>query len=422
MKITRFKMNNIGRFSQFEIPFEQAIENGSNIIVLFGGNGAGKTSILQALGTALSWYVARVRTEQGSGSPILPDRIKNKQSYASIEITVSNMQNNDTATDALAVSWSLVRARVGHKTDQSSDFSALKLMTQSFREQLTHDEHLSVPIVAYYPVERVVLDIPLKIRGKHTFQQMDGYDNALTSGIDFRRYFEWFREREDAENESGVTEEFLNFVSDRLGVDSDIWHLLREKQASARDVQLTAVRSAITAFMPEFTQLRIRRKPYLHMSVKKSDEVLDVAQLSQGEKSLMALVGDIARRLAMLNPALTNPLHGNGVVLIDEVDLHLHPTWQSSLVKRLRDTFPNVQFVLSTHSPLVLAQLREGEAYKIDQEKGCASMISAPNKTALVDTLKDVFDVDVNALKRDRISPIQQRDAKARLLELINGV
>ena len=55
-------------------------------------------------------------------------------------------------------------------------------------------------------------------------------------------------------------------------------------------------------------------------------------QLSQGEKSLMALVGDIARRLAMMNPMLENPLNGEGIVLIDEVDMHLHPTWQRTII------------------------------------------------------------------------------------------
>ncbi len=64
------------------------------------------------------------------------------------------------------------------------------------------------------------------------------------------------------------------------------------------------------------------------MSIDKNGQTLNVLQLSQGEKSLMALVGDIARRLAMMNPMLGNPLNGEGIVLIDEVDMHPHPTWQ----------------------------------------------------------------------------------------------
>jgi predicted ATP-binding protein involved in virulence len=84
--------------------------------------------------------------------------------------------------------------------------------------------------------------------------------------------------------------------------------------------------------MPYMDNLSVRRRPRLHMAIDKNGETLNVAQLFQGEKSLMALVGDIARRLAMLNPALDNPLTGDGIVSIDEVDLHLHPSWQRSLI------------------------------------------------------------------------------------------
>lgn len=77
---------------------------------------------------------------------------------------------------------------------------------------------------------------------------------------------------------------------------------LNELKASSKDRQLTAVRSAIYKFMPEFENLKIKRKPRLHMSIDKRRDSFDVAQLSHGEKSLMALIGDIARRLAVMNP------------------------------------------------------------------------------------------------------------------------
>ena len=90
-----------------------------------------------------------------------------------------------------------------------------------------------------------------------------------------------------------------------------------------QDKQLSAVRRAIETFMPDLNNLRVKRKPRLRMTIEKkgSKSLLDVKQLSQGEKSLMTLVGDIARRLAMMNPALENPLEGEGVVLIDEIDV-----------------------------------------------------------------------------------------------------
>ena len=88
--------------------------------------------------------------------------------------------------------------------------------------------------------------------------------------------------------------------------------------------------------------------------LKKENTEVEVDQLSSGEKSVLILVADIARRLCLLNPLNENPLHGQGIVLIDEIDLHLHPKWQSVIVEKLQNIFPNVQWVMTTHSPFVL--------------------------------------------------------------------
>ena len=98
------------------------------------------------------------------------------------------------------------------------------------------------------------------------------------------------------------------------------------------------------------------------MTVQKGAEEMTVNQLSDGEKCLLAMIGDLARRLAIANPSLSNPLHGKGVVMIDEVDLHLHPSWQRMIVPLLESTFPNCQFVLTTHSAQILSHVREPES------------------------------------------------------------
>lgn len=68
--------------------------------------------------------------------------------------------------------------------------------------------------------------------------------------------------------------------------------------------------------------------------------------------------GDLARKLAIANPSRENPLEGEGVVLIDEVDLHLHPSWQGRMMPLFR-TFPNIQFIVTTHSPKVLSEIKD---------------------------------------------------------------
>jgi predicted ATP-binding protein involved in virulence len=335
MEIKRVSLKNIGPFETLEIPFAPTEHNASKITVFVGNNGTGKTSVLQALATSLSWLIARLRTEKGNGNLLPEEAIRNDANAATLEIEICDSFGPSTSRNESERGnrwqWTLARTRTGRKAQYASQLNECTALANEYRNALTQDDKISLPLIAFYPVERVVLDIPLKIRTKHTFRQLDAYDNSLSQGVDFRRFFEWFREREDTENESGISEDFLSRLRALAETNQDVWQLLNALNASTKDRQLTAVRTAIRQFMPDMDNLRVRRKPRLYMAIDKKGETLNVAQLSQGEKSLMALVGDIARRLAMLNPGLTNPLTGDGIILIDEVDLHLHPSWQRNL-------------------------------------------------------------------------------------------
>ncbi|MFJ2690198.1 AAA family ATPase [Pseudomonas sp. NPDC087336] len=371
MEITRFKLTDVGRFTDLEVPLAPTPSHPSNVTVLVGNNGAGKTTLLKSLAISLSWLVARIRTEKGSGNHLTEDDVRNGAIAALILIGVvdeslARSNQSETESEDVVFTWGIARGRQGRKADIHSSLGGVSRLADHYRNQLTVDDKASLPLIAYYPVERSVLEIPLKIRTKHSFDQLDGYDNALNRGVDFRRFFEWFREREDSENETGVSDTALAEISAKFGKNSDIWKTLSQLKASSRDRQLTAVRSAIAAFMPGFSNLRVQRKPRLHMAIDKDGVTLNVSQLSQGEKSMMALVGDIARRLAMMNQSLDNPLEGDGIVLIDEVDLHLHPKWQRSLIRQLSETFPNCQFVLTTHSPLVISDAKDVLCYVLD--------------------------------------------------------
>ena len=179
--------------------------------------------------------------------------------------------------------------------------------------------------------------------GKHPFDQLAAYDQALSgSWRSFRIFFEWFRDREDLENEQ------------------------RLDNPGFRDRQLQAVRTATERFLPGFTELKVRRKP-LHMVVEKDGEELKVDQLSDGEKCTLAMIGDLARRMSIANPAHGDPLDGAGVVLIDEIDLHLHPGWQRQVVTALPQTFPNCQFLVSTHSPQIVSHVEQERIWILER-------------------------------------------------------
>ncbi|MCB0294831.1 MAG: AAA family ATPase [Calditrichaeota bacterium] len=304
--------------------------------VLAGVNGAGKSSILDATAILLSWVVSRIKSAGTSGRPIMESDITNGKSFATLDLnfTFSDQDYN----------WKLVKTRKGHaSSDKRSILNELNGLTNSLQNQITaHNENVNLPLFTYYPVNRAVLDIPLRIRAKHRFDLLATYDGSLSGGANFRTFFEWFREREDLENELRRDQQSLfSEVADN----------------QFPDPQLEAVRSALLQFMPEFSNLTVRRNP-LRMEVDKNGKRLTVNQLSDGEKCLMAMVGDLARRLAIANPARSNSLDGQGIILIDELDLHLHPKWQRMVVPRLLEVFPHCQFILTTHSPHIITHIQ----------------------------------------------------------------
>lgn len=331
MKVKTLQLIHFRSTRQTSLDFED------NLNVLIGINGAGKTTVLDALAIMLSWALARVRSSGSRGRVIRETDIHNEKTFARLELRCE-----DGISEPADISWRLVQARKGRNPElDSSDplygmttFIPLNQWAVQVRESIGQtNAQCNLPVCVYYPVNRAVLDIPLRIRKAHCFDLLEAYDEALTGGANFRVFFEWFRNREDLENEQKANGE-----------------------AFQPDPQLQAVRRAILAFLPEFSNVSIRRQP-LRMEVTKGNDVLRVDQLSDGEKCLFAMVGDLARRLAIANPERREPLQGEGIVLIDEVELHLHPAWQRMVVRKLTETFPNCQFIITTHTPQVLGEV-----------------------------------------------------------------
>ncbi|MCJ8272493.1 MAG: AAA family ATPase, partial [Psychrosphaera sp.] len=154
---------------------------------------------------------------------------------------------------------------------------------------------------------------------------------------------------------------------------SDVYQNMLKEQENLQDKALTCAREAIEFFLSEgepstFTNLYIERSPALSMMVNKSGEYLSIDQLSYGERSILTMVGDIARRLSMLNPKHKNPLHGNGIILIDEPETHLHPRWQQRILTNLDKIFPNVQFVITTHSPQIITTVKKEQVIVLSDD------------------------------------------------------
>lgn len=337
MVVTELHISNFRGIGQIDQEFHKRLN------VFIGNNGSGKSSLLRSLSILLSWLIARMKNVNGNGQLIGLDDIKLGTQGCNIACCL----------DVCPEGWNVYRNAPGAPNEERQQ-SNLKALMEFVREQqraMQGDADFSVPLVVHYPVTRSVLDIPLRIRGKHKFNTLAAYEDAFYEGTaNFRRFFEWFREREDLENEY--------YRNARMAHGGEV-----------EDRQLKAVRSALQAFFPQFGNWHIQRNP-LAMLVDKEGEQLKINQLSDGEKCFIALVADLARRFAIANPSLANPLEGAGVVMIDEVELHLHPKWQMMVIPRLLETFPNAQFFITTHSPAVISHVKPESLFLLQRPDG----------------------------------------------------
>ena len=170
------------------------------------------------------------------------------------------------------------------------------------------------------------------------YQNAFGYKSAGFSDFTF-----WFAKQEAIENKEKIKWQDFNITVPKLDV----------------------VRQGIITFFSGlgeeiFKNLQVNVDEELDegsLTIEKGSEILKLDQLSDGEKMLLMVVADIARRLSIANPSLENPLEGKGIVLIDEIELHLHPGWQRNVLPALMATFPNIQFIVTTHSPQVLGAI-----------------------------------------------------------------
>jgi predicted ATP-binding protein involved in virulence len=143
--------------------------------------------------------------------------------------------------------------------------------------------------------------------------------------------------------------------------------LSEERPIAARHLKI--LRSAVSSFLPGCDDLRADTSETSRLLINKGGITLDVRQLSDGERGVLALVLDIARRLSQANPALGDPMReGSAIVLIDELDLHLHPKWQRTIVERLTKTFPRCQFIATTHSPQIVAAVEPEQVLLITDQ------------------------------------------------------
>lgn len=359
MYISKVELNNFRKFENFTIDFLPQRDSSPNISVLIGSNGSGKTTVLEAIEYLLQRFTQRVVGENFSNPFEWTDLRRyngevNGKSTIGIEIDLLNYHSGDDGK----YSWKLpvnkfdkvTRERLSKTSLQEVDRLISKILPHTTNEMDVN----SLPSIMSYRVDRSAIVIPRRNRGKGVSSPIDYYRNIFGRQVDFRNFFEWFEDIENLENQYKV--------SNMRGIKYDS---SRKSEISIK--QIKAVRESIESFLGGFSGLHVDRRPPKTINISKEGEWLTINQLSHGEKILLALVGDIAKNLVLCNPDSENPLEGFGIVLIDEIDLHLHPRWQMDILDKLSSQFKNCQFIVTTHSPLVITTANNVNVFNFDE-------------------------------------------------------
>ena len=325
MIVTRIRLAGLRAIEAAELRFRPGV----NLIV--GVNGVGKTSVLDALGVCLSAIVKqanklRGRAETFSASDI---RIGSKVMDAECDVLLGKRSYN----------------YLVHKPRESS--VPRKKKAGLPREQVDH-----TPARAEF-----VGDRPVPLLGN------ESGGRPLAVLFSTRRAVPSQRVPSKAASEGGIAGAFAEAFTNRELRLSEfaVWMKAQEALVGERPQVarvLDACEEAVRRFLPGYSNLRQRGAPRSQLLIDREGTALPVRQLSEGERGSLSLVLDLTRRLAQANPELGAPaLEAEAVVLIDEIDLHLHPKWQRQIVLNLTAAFPRCQFIATTHSPQIIGEV-----------------------------------------------------------------
>ena len=325
MKLKSVTIENYRAIENLVLPLDPSLT------VLHGANGHGKTSVLSAIAVGLV----------GAVNFLGPDLHK-----SNIDFSEEDWREG-AASPRIAVESTdgTIREREGDEAIDEQKEAQRIAGNNAYRLGLdevlaTREREKDMQIVTFYGTERTVSGVPEWVisqpGSRFKPSRLDALEGALAARTDFEGFLAWFyfkryeelQEREDRE-------------------DSDY---------QLKDVSV--IRQAITSMLPEVSNPRIELNPLRFVVSQKSEEgraeKLSLNQLSGGYRIVLALAADLARRMAQGNPHMDDPLQSEAIVLIDEIELHLHPAWQQRILGDLMRTFPKAQFIVTTHSPQVL--------------------------------------------------------------------
>ncbi|HYO71552.1 MAG TPA: AAA family ATPase [Archangium sp.] len=340
MRIQRIELENFRSFASRTFEFAPSFN------LLIGDNGAGKTAILDAL--AIGAGAIFLGLDGASPPGIHRDDVRRVThglgDVPTLEaIHPSRITCSGTVGDT-PMDWT--RTLEGPKKHTThGGASELARLAEHWSEQVRAGAELTLPLVSYYGTGRLWL----QRRTRHSTasdgarvlrpgSRLRGYAGCLDPSSDHKGFVSWFKTMELIQLQKGQ----------KLGTLDAVKHSIRKCLRGWEEVLYDVRLGTLVA--------------------RHQDKQLPFEMLSDGVRNMLAMVGDIAYRTATLNPHLREqaPSKTPGIVLIDELDLHLHPHWQREVVDDLRSVFPAIQFVATTHSPFIIQSLRKNELINLD--------------------------------------------------------
>ncbi len=330
------------------------LELNAALTVLVGKNGAGKTTILDALALPLSDVFQQPplwRRKERSG--VKNGDIFHGEKSARIRIFLQPVEESATADFDLTITRDAASG-----VDEPARVELIKSgRVQAMEQRLHEDPTTGGSLLAIrYVSQRHVGPESQKALLHDLLTPKSAYTAALDCGKGCRQFLNWVRRRQNIE-----------LLKLKVPWHEALEMLRRDERPRGADPHLFAVRRVIGQFMGA-KALHREEKTFL---VYRNGFPLSLQQLSDGERGLLALVGDLTRRLSATHPHLTESdrllTEAEAVVMVDEIELHLHPSWQRAVVPRLKKTFPNVQFILTTHSPQVLGEIGSDEIVLLEE-------------------------------------------------------
>lgn len=357
MKIESLQLKHTNLFANLQLQFHY---HDQPITLILGDQATGKTSILKHAYQALTWFVARYKDLRSAGvvmldQDILHSRLQSKvQICVEIPTDIGTLAESETAQPEVLnhCSWQLYKTLNQQGIGLSkAETDQLEQLVQLYHRALQQDPMQGLPLIAYYPAERFVNEINLLSKNNPiVFQAAYAYDVAAIPFTTFSRFFEWFREISDLEN-AQTAQLFQQLMRDQLHLGQhlqpeNIPNTLFQAHAQLHAPCLKALKDSLRIVVPELNDIFVQYQPKLQLMVTYQGKTMQFQQLSSSQKNWIALIGDIVRRMCLLNPFSLYPcLEGDGILLIDAIDEQLDQQHCSQILQQLHQAFPQLQII-----------------------------------------------------------------------------